>query len=105
MASDLLVRFFPPAPEPLALALFELGLASLCSPRVPEAEAGALLMKTLLQRPDGAVLFPGDAPLTALRFVARLTETLQNQYRSARGNMLRAATSQPLHGEHITRRH
>ncbi|XP_075424628.1 tRNA (32-2'-O)-methyltransferase regulator THADA-like isoform X3 [Ascaphus truei] len=98
MASDLLVRFFPPAPEPLALALFELGLASLCSPRVPEAEAGALLMKTLLQRPDGAVLFPGDAPLTALRFVARLTETLQDQYRSARGNMLRAATSQPLHG-------
>ncbi|KAM4708595.1 tRNA (32-2'-O)-methyltransferase regulator THADA-like [Discoglossus pictus] len=98
MASDLFVRFFPPAPESLTLTLFELGRISLCSPRVPVAEAGALIMKTLLQRCDGAILFPGDAPYTALSFVTCLVEMLQDQYCSATDNLLQAATIKPLHG-------
>ncbi|KAM4808102.1 tRNA (32-2'-O)-methyltransferase regulator THADA-like [Rhinophrynus dorsalis] len=98
MASDLLVRFFPPAPEPLSFALFELGQSSVCSPRVPLAESGALIMKTLLQRPDGALLFPGDSSLTALNYVTSLTKTLHEQYCHAQENLLLAANSTPLHG-------
>lgn len=51
LASELLVRYFPPTfPEPVALSLFQLAQDALRSPRVQEAEAGALLMKTVLQK-------------------------------------------------------
>lgn len=51
MASELLVRYFPATfPEPIALALFQLAQDALHSPRVQEAEAGAVLMKTILQK-------------------------------------------------------
>ncbi|XP_053313334.1 thyroid adenoma-associated protein homolog [Spea bombifrons] len=98
MASDLLVRFFMPIPDVLFLTLFELSKASLCSPRVPQAEAGALIMKTLLLRPQGVVVFPGDAPLDALHLVTFLAEMLRDQYCYAQENLLQAATSKPLHG-------
>ncbi|XP_053555762.1 thyroid adenoma-associated protein homolog [Bombina bombina] len=98
MASDLLVRFFPPIPEPVTQALFELGQMNLCNPRVPVAEAGALIMKTLLQRPDAVVLFPGKAPNTALSFLTCLVEMLKDHFQCARENLLKAATFKPLHG-------
>lgn len=51
LASELLVRYFPATfPEPIALALFQLAQDTLGSPRVQEAEAGAVLMKTILQK-------------------------------------------------------
>lgn len=51
LASELLVRYFPATfPEPIALALFQLAQDALRSPRVQEAEAGAVLMKTILQK-------------------------------------------------------
>lgn len=51
LASELLVRYFPATfPEPIALALFQLAQDALGSPRVQEAEAGAVLMKTILQK-------------------------------------------------------
>ncbi|XP_063310550.1 tRNA (32-2'-O)-methyltransferase regulator THADA-like [Pelobates fuscus] len=98
MASDLLVRFFLPAPEPVFLPLYELGKAILCSPRVPLAEVGALIMKTLMQSPQGVVVSPGNEPVTMLRLVTFLTEMLQEHYNCARDNLLLAATSKPLHG-------
>ncbi|KAM8961746.1 tRNA (32-2'-O)-methyltransferase regulator THADA-like [Pelodytes ibericus] len=98
MASDLLVRFFLPAPEPVTLPLFELGKAFLCSPRVPLAEGGALIMKTLLQRSQGVVVVRGDEPFTALKVVTFLTEILQDHYCCAQDDLLQAATSKPLHG-------
>lgn len=51
MASELLIHFFPPTfPEPITQALFQLAQDALGSPRVQEAEAGAVLMKTILQK-------------------------------------------------------
>lgn len=51
LASELLIRYFPATfPEPIALALFQLAQEALGSPRVQEAEAGAVLMKTILQK-------------------------------------------------------
>lgn len=51
LASELLVRYFPATfPKPIALALFQLAQDTLGSPRVQEAEAGAVLMKTILQK-------------------------------------------------------
>lgn len=51
LASELLIRYFPAAfPEPIALALFQLAQDALGSPRVQEAEAGAVLIKTILQK-------------------------------------------------------
>lgn len=45
------MRYFPPTfPEPIALALFQLAQDTLGSPRVQEAEAGAVLMETILQK-------------------------------------------------------
>uniref|UniRef100_A0A8C5N3X0 DUF2428 domain-containing protein n=1 Tax=Leptobrachium leishanense TaxID=445787 RepID=A0A8C5N3X0_9ANUR len=98
IAADLLVRFFSPMPVPLSVSLFELGKASLCSPRVPLAEVGALLMKTLLQSPQKVVMYPEDEPVTPLRLVTVLKEMLEEQYMCAQNNMLQAARSKPLHG-------
>lgn len=51
LASELLVRYFPAAfPSSLAPALLQLAQDALSSPRVQEAEAGAVLMKTILQK-------------------------------------------------------
>jgi len=51
LSSELLVRYFPSTfPEPIILALFQLAQDALGSPRVQEAEAGAVLMKTILQK-------------------------------------------------------
>lgn len=51
LASELLVRYFPSTfPEPIAQALFQLAQDTLGSPRVQEAEAGSVLMKTILQK-------------------------------------------------------
>ena len=51
LASELLVRYFPATfPEPVTLALSQLAQHMLGSPRVQEAEAGAVLMKIILQK-------------------------------------------------------
>ncbi|XP_072271725.1 tRNA (32-2'-O)-methyltransferase regulator THADA-like isoform X2 [Pyxicephalus adspersus] len=98
MASDLLVRFFLPAPSSVTTALFELGKKYLCSPRVPMAEAGALLMKTLLQRSDASLLLSEDVTLSALGLVTYLTKMLQDHYSYAKKNLLGAASAKPMHG-------
>ncbi|XP_041422958.1 thyroid adenoma-associated protein homolog isoform X2 [Xenopus laevis] len=98
LASDLLVRFFPAAPEPLTLAMFDLGQEFICSPRVFVAESGALLLKTVMQRLDGGLPFPADEPFTTMSFVTYLTKKLTDHYHWAQKNMLHAATCKPLHG-------
>ncbi|XP_068099030.1 tRNA (32-2'-O)-methyltransferase regulator THADA-like isoform X2 [Hyperolius riggenbachi] len=98
MAADLLSRFFLPAPRTLVIALFQLGKNYLCSPRVPLAEAGALIMKTLLQRPDAVLLLTDDVPLTALGLVTFLTKMLEDHYCSAQENLLKAASTKPMQG-------
>ncbi|XP_063820871.1 tRNA (32-2'-O)-methyltransferase regulator THADA-like isoform X2 [Pseudophryne corroboree] len=98
MASDLLARFFLPAPQSVTSMLFELGQKSLCNPRVPLAEAGAVLMKTLLLRPDESILLAGDVPLSALGLLTYLTRMLQDHYYCAQENLLVAASTKPMHG-------
>ncbi|CAI9570339.1 unnamed protein product, partial [Staurois parvus] len=95
MASDLLVRFFLPTSGSVTISLFELGQEYLCSPRVPLAEAGALLMKTLLQRPDASLLLSENVPLSAQGLVTYLTKMLQEHYCCAQENLLRAASAKP----------
>ncbi|CAN8192980.1 unnamed protein product [Coccothraustes coccothraustes] len=107
LASELLVRYFPtPFPEPIALALFQLAQDTLGSPRVQEAEAGAVLMKTILQKSDSGTMkslsLEAEAALTlpsrGLCFAHHLLHVLQAQYKVACQDLLRAAATAPMHG-------
>ncbi|XP_063207350.1 tRNA (32-2'-O)-methyltransferase regulator THADA-like isoform X1 [Chroicocephalus ridibundus] len=107
LASELLVRYFPPTfPEPIALALFQLAQDALGSPRVQEAEAGAVLMKTILQKSDSSTMkslaLEAEAaptlPNRGLCFAQHLLHMLQAQYAAACRDLLRAAATAPMHG-------
>ncbi|XP_041890886.1 thyroid adenoma-associated protein homolog isoform X1 [Corvus kubaryi] len=107
LASELLVRYFPATfPEPIALALFQLAQDTLGSPRVQEAEAGAVLMKTILQKSDSGIMkslsLEAEAALTlpsrGLCFAQHLLHELQAQYKVACQDLLRAAATAPMHG-------
>ncbi|KAM9219236.1 tRNA (32-2'-O)-methyltransferase regulator THADA-like [Leptosomus discolor] len=107
LASELLVRYFPPTfPEPIALALFQLAQDALGSPRVQEAEAGAVLMKTILQKSDSSTMkslaLEAEAaptlPNRGLCFAQHLLHVLQAQYAAACQDLLQAAATAPMHG-------
>ncbi|KAL2298502.1 hypothetical protein Nmel_015501, partial [Mimus melanotis] len=107
LASELLVRYFPATfPEPIALALFQLAHDTLGSPRVQEAEAGAVLMKTILQKSDSGTMkslsLEAEAalmlPSRGLCFAQHLLHVLQAQYKVACQDLLRAAATAPMHG-------
>ncbi|KAM3661742.1 tRNA (32-2'-O)-methyltransferase regulator THADA-like [Ammospiza maritima maritima] len=107
LASELLVRYFPTTfPEPIAQDLFQLAQDALGSPRVQEAEAGAVLMKTILQKSDSGTMkslsLEAEAALTlpsrGLCFAQHLLHVLQAQYKVARQDLLRAAATAPMHG-------
>ncbi|XP_030913328.1 thyroid adenoma-associated protein homolog [Geospiza fortis] len=107
LASELLVRYLPATfPEPIALALFQLAQDTLGSPRVQEAEAGAVLMKTILQKSDSGTMkslsLEAEAALTlpsqGLCFAQHLLHVLQAQYKVAHQDLLRAAATAPMHG-------
>ncbi|KAM6318037.1 tRNA (32-2'-O)-methyltransferase regulator THADA-like [Podargus strigoides] len=107
LASELLVRYFPPTfPEPIARALFQLAQDALGSPRVQEAEAGAVLMKTILQKSDSGTMeslaLESEAALTlpnrGLCFAQHLLHVLQAQYAAACRDLLQAAATAPMHG-------
>ncbi|KAM6119705.1 tRNA (32-2'-O)-methyltransferase regulator THADA-like [Phoenicopterus ruber ruber] len=107
LASELLIRYFPPIfPEPIALALFQLAQDALGSPRVQEAEAGAVLMKTILQKSDSGTMkslaLKAEAaptlPSRGLCFAQHLLRMLQAQYAAACRDLLQAAATAPMHG-------
>ncbi|XP_065595023.1 tRNA (32-2'-O)-methyltransferase regulator THADA-like [Cyrtonyx montezumae] len=107
MASELLVRYFPPAfPETLTPALLQLAQDALSSPRVQEAEAGAVLMKTILQKSDSSTLkllaLEANAAQTpthrSLYLAQHLLQVLQAQLATAQQNLLQAAATAPMHG-------
>ncbi|XP_056215397.1 thyroid adenoma-associated protein homolog [Falco biarmicus] len=107
LASELLVRYFPATfPEPIALALFQLAQHMLGSPRVQEAEAGAVLMKIILQKSDSSTmkvchLEAKAAPVLPNRglcFAQHLLHMLQAQYAVACQDLLQAAATAPMHG-------
>ncbi|XP_067396014.1 tRNA (32-2'-O)-methyltransferase regulator THADA-like isoform X2 [Emydura macquarii macquarii] len=107
LASELLVCYFPPAlPEPIAVALFEHAQEAVSSPRVQEAEAGAVLMKTILQKSDGSTLkriFPEGKEASTLQprglhFAQYLLGMLQTHYTMACQDLLQAVSTNPMHG-------
>ncbi|KAJ7423775.1 thyroid adenoma-associated protein [Willisornis vidua] len=107
LASELLVHYFPATfPQPIALALFQLAQNALSSPRVQEAEAGGVLMKTILQKSDSGTMkslaLEAEAALTlpnrGLCFAQHLLHVLQAQYTVAHQDLLRAAATAPMHG-------
>uniref|UniRef100_A0A8C8SWJ4 Thyroid adenoma-associated protein homolog n=1 Tax=Pelusios castaneus TaxID=367368 RepID=A0A8C8SWJ4_9SAUR len=107
LASELLIHYFPPAfPEPIAVALLERAQEAVSSPRVQEAEAGAVLMKTILQKSDSSTLkriLPEgkEAPTLphhGLCFAQYLLSMLQAHYTMARQDLLQAVSTNPMHG-------
>ncbi|KAM9447169.1 tRNA (32-2'-O)-methyltransferase regulator THADA isoform 2-T2 [Clarias gariepinus] len=116
-AAELLVRFFPQSLDSdVAIALFSRAQARLHSPRVQEAQTGALMMKLLLQKCvslagvsslagaaslDGAASLAGGRSLdgaASVRLLRHLLKSLEQQYLIASQDMLLAARSSPLHG-------
>ncbi|KAM9743067.1 tRNA (32-2'-O)-methyltransferase regulator THADA [Menidia menidia] len=90
LSTGLLLRFFPPSfPGDIATALTARAQQLLCSPRVQEAQMGALMVKVLLQK--------GKNP-EAPRTVGVLLEELEEHYRTAKADMLLAARTKPIHG-------
>ncbi|XP_048412595.1 thyroid adenoma-associated protein homolog [Stegostoma tigrinum] len=107
LASKLLVNYLPVLlAQPLAAALFEHAVKMLCSSRVSQAEAGALIVKTALQKSDISVLLgvvahgeaTEDACFHPLIFVTYLHQQLVEHYRVACTDLLQAAKTKPLHG-------
>uniref|UniRef100_A0A8C9EXR5 Thyroid adenoma-associated protein homolog n=1 Tax=Pavo cristatus TaxID=9049 RepID=A0A8C9EXR5_PAVCR len=107
MASELLVRYFPATfPETLTPSLLQLAQDALSSPRVQEAEAGAVLMKTILQKSDSRTLkllaLEANTAQTltnrSLYFAQHLLRVLQAQLATAQQNLLQAAAIAPMHG-------
>ncbi|XP_038043613.2 tRNA (32-2'-O)-methyltransferase regulator THADA [Anas platyrhynchos] len=105
LASELLVRYFPTAfPSSLTPALLQLAQDALSSPRVQEAEAGAVLMKTILQKSDGSTMkileieAAQTPPNHGLCFAQHLLRMLQAQHAVAQQDLLQAAAVAPMHG-------
>uniref|UniRef100_A0A803XWF0 DUF2428 domain-containing protein n=1 Tax=Meleagris gallopavo TaxID=9103 RepID=A0A803XWF0_MELGA len=107
MASELLIRYFPATfPETLTPALLQLAQDALSSPRVQEAEVGAVLMKTILQKSDSSTLkllaLEANTAQTltnrSLYFAQHLLWVLQAQLATAQQNLLQAAAVAPMHG-------
>ncbi|XP_043924630.1 thyroid adenoma-associated protein homolog [Protopterus annectens] len=107
LSAELLVKYFPGSfPEDLAVALWDQARKNICSPRVPEADAGALMMKTVLQKFDDCILRKvlaegehfHETPCMAVSFIAYLLRELQDQFNVARGDLLQAAGAKGLHG-------
>ncbi|KAJ6656538.1 hypothetical protein lerEdw1_003664 [Lerista edwardsae] len=105
LASELLVCYFPPTfPESIAVALFARAQEAVSSPRVQEGEAGAVLMKTILQKSDDGILqriLAKDVPAASCRylcFLKYLLGTLRDHSARAHRDLLQAARSTPMHG-------
>uniref|UniRef100_A0A3Q2QTY6 Si:ch211-225b11.4 n=1 Tax=Fundulus heteroclitus TaxID=8078 RepID=A0A3Q2QTY6_FUNHE len=76
LSAALLLRFFPPSfPADMAQVLETRSRQLLCSPRVQEAQMGALMMKTLLQ----------------------LLKELEEHYLTAKADMMLSARTKPIH--------
>ncbi|XP_067295364.1 tRNA (32-2'-O)-methyltransferase regulator THADA isoform X2 [Pseudorasbora parva] len=96
LSAELLLRFFPPSlPDDVTAVLFGRAEWLLQSPRVQEAQMGALMIKLLLQKVDGA--FEQGEKQSAKRITFLLTK-LQHHYLTARNDMLLAARTTPIHG-------
>ncbi|XP_015461736.3 thyroid adenoma-associated protein homolog [Astyanax mexicanus] len=102
-AAELLVRFFPCSLQPdVVTVLFSRAQRLLCSPRVQEAQMGALMSKLLLQKCsslDGLVAeCVKQGEMHSAKLIGHLLKSLEQHYVTAREDMLLAARSSPMHG-------
>ncbi|KAK2837266.1 hypothetical protein Q5P01_014478 [Channa striata] len=111
LSAGLLLRFFPPIfPDDVAAVLLTRTKQLLCSPRVQEAQMGALMMKVLLQKGVSVQNHPKDysvnsditvsseSHLKASCIVRVLVRELEDHYLTAKADMLLAARTKPIHG-------
>ncbi|KAJ8379392.1 hypothetical protein SKAU_G00001700 [Synaphobranchus kaupii] len=108
LAAGLLVRFFPRRlPADLAPALLERAGQLLRSPRVQDAQTGALLFRVQLQMSEDASVFlkRDDAVVSTDQQVGKLEavlglllQELEQHYLAAKSDMLVAAKTKPIHG-------
>ncbi|XP_031712265.1 thyroid adenoma-associated protein homolog isoform X1 [Anarrhichthys ocellatus] len=108
LSAGLLVRFFPPSfPDDIAAVLLMRTRQLLCSPRVQEAQMGALMAKVLLQKsqeqPEGCglngnITVSGGSDHKASCMVRFLVKELEEHYLTAKADMMLAARTKPIHG-------
>ncbi|XP_034152617.1 thyroid adenoma-associated protein homolog isoform X2 [Esox lucius] len=108
LSAGLLLRFFPASfSEDITAVLFGRAEQLLCSPRVPEAQIGALIIKVLLQKSGGQSHVPwldsrinyvssGDSK--AYTLVGYLLKKLQQHYLTATDDVMLAAKTKSIHG-------
>ncbi|XP_065106767.2 tRNA (32-2'-O)-methyltransferase regulator THADA isoform X2 [Paramisgurnus dabryanus] len=96
LSAELLLRFFTPSLTDDVTAVL-LGQAErlLQSPRVQEAQMGALMFKLLVQKAD-RVFEQGEKQ--SIRLIRFLLNKLEHHFSTARSDMLQAARSTPIHG-------
>ncbi|XP_059407167.1 thyroid adenoma-associated protein homolog isoform X2 [Carassius carassius] len=96
LSAELLLRFFPSSlPDDVTAVLLRRTERLLHSPRVQEAQMGALMIKLLLHKVDGAFEHGEKQSVKLIRF---LLTKLENHYLTARNDMLLAARTAPIHG-------
>ncbi|XP_059193716.1 thyroid adenoma-associated protein homolog [Centropristis striata] len=105
LSAGLLLRFFPHSfPDDIAAVLLTRTKQLLCSPRVQEAQMGALIIKVLLQKseqPENCRL-NSNISLSSGRkascIVISLVKELEEHYLTAKADMMLAARNKPIHG-------
>ncbi|XP_046872611.1 thyroid adenoma-associated protein homolog isoform X3 [Hypomesus transpacificus] len=110
LAADLLARFFPGRLHDDVVGVVSRRAEMLvCSPRVPQAQTGALMMKVLLQKCGDRSQVPwqgcspnpspgGQGVTQASSLVLYLLKELDLHYQTAKADMMLAAKTRPIHG-------
>ncbi|KAM6964965.1 tRNA (32-2'-O)-methyltransferase regulator THADA [Aplochiton taeniatus] len=109
LSGALLVKFFPPFEEDTTRVLFGRTEQLLCSPRVPEAQMGAVMMNVLLQKSEGQFKPPwldsrldngslSNIASKTTSVVHYLVKELGQHYLTATTDMMLAAKTKPIQG-------
>ncbi|XP_061585131.1 tRNA (32-2'-O)-methyltransferase regulator THADA [Cololabis saira] len=108
LSAGLLLRFFPPSfPNDITEVLNMRSKQLVCSPRVQEAQMGALMMKVLLlksgdecenNRLDSNLTVSSGRNMKTSCLVRVLVKELEQHYQTAKVNMMLAARTKPIHG-------
>uniref|UniRef100_A0A8C5G1Z7 Thyroid adenoma-associated protein homolog n=1 Tax=Gouania willdenowi TaxID=441366 RepID=A0A8C5G1Z7_GOUWI len=83
LSAGLLVRFFPTIPEDVSNVLHARSKKLLCSPRVQDAQMGAIMTKDKTK---------------AFGVIGALVKELEEHYLMAKADMMLAARTKPIHG-------